>query len=91
MRAFWDNAFVRSWHVLSRALAKLLFTIYRHFLSPALHLLAGAGFGCRFTPTCSEYAQEALKRHGTVRGGWLALKRIGRCHPWGVSGFDPVR
>ncbi len=45
---------------------------------------------CRFTPTCSAYAIEALQAHGSARGSWLALKRIGRCHPWGGFGFDPV-
>ena len=45
---------------------------------------------CRFTPTCSQYALEALRRHGPVKGSWLALRRICRCHPWGGSGYDPV-
>lgn len=45
---------------------------------------------CRFTPSCSEYAIEALRVHGPLRGTWLALRRILRCHPWGGSGFDPV-
>ncbi len=45
---------------------------------------------CRFTPTCSQYALEALRRHGPFRGTWLAVKRIARCHPWGGSGYDPV-
>ena len=45
---------------------------------------------CRFQPTCSAYALEAVKTYGAVRGGWLAIKRIGRCHPWGGQGFDPV-
>lgn len=45
---------------------------------------------CRFTPTCSQYAVEALRRHGALKGCWLALKRIARCHPWGGSGYDPV-
>ena len=58
--------------------------IYRHGISP----LTGAN--CRFQPTCSAYAEEALKKHGAFKGGWLALKRIGRCHPWGGSGYDPV-
>lgn len=45
---------------------------------------------CRFTPTCSSYAIEALREHGALRGAWLAARRIGRCHPWGWFGFDPV-
>ena len=45
---------------------------------------------CRFTPTCSSYAIEALERHGARRGSWLALKRLLRCHPWGGRGYDPV-
>jgi putative membrane protein insertion efficiency factor len=49
------------------------------------------GGACRFSPSCSAYALEALERHGARRGGWLALKRLARCHPWGTAGFDPVR
>ena len=45
---------------------------------------------CRFTPTCSEYARQALLKHGPIKGLWLAIKRISRCHPWGGSGYDPV-
>ncbi|ATI42901.1 membrane protein insertion efficiency factor YidD [Pacificitalea manganoxidans] len=57
---------------------------YRLFLSPWL------GANCRYQPTCSAYALEALEIHGAARGGWLALRRILRCHPWGGSGHDPV-
>jgi putative membrane protein insertion efficiency factor len=45
---------------------------------------------CRFTPSCSQYAIEAVDRHGAIKGGWLALKRLLRCHPWGGCGHDPV-
>lgn len=45
---------------------------------------------CRFTPTCSAYAEEAVRRYGAARGGWLALRRLLRCHPFGGSGYDPV-
>ncbi|RMD49267.1 MAG: membrane protein insertion efficiency factor YidD [Alphaproteobacteria bacterium] len=57
---------------------------YRLLLSPWV------GHSCRFQPTCSVYALEALEAHGALRGGWLALRRILRCHPWGGSGYDPV-
>lgn len=45
---------------------------------------------CRYVPTCSEYTIQALQKHGLLKGGWLAVKRIGSCHPWGGSGYDPV-
>ena len=57
---------------------------YQKFLSPML------GPSCRFTPTCSQYGLEAVKKHGALKGGWMAMKRIGRCHPWGGQGYDPV-
>lgn len=68
---------------LARLLA-LPVRAYRLVASPWL------GNGCRFQPTCSEYALEALQRHGAFRGGWLAIRRIARCHPWGGHGHDPV-
>lgn len=46
---------------------------------------------CRFTPTCSEYAAGSIRLHGALRGGWLAVKRVARCHPWNAGGPDPVR
>lgn len=49
-----------------------------------------SGGACRFTPTCSEYAQQAIVEHGVARGSWLALRRLSRCHPLGPSGIDPV-
>lgn len=58
--------------------------IYRAVISPVI------GPSCRFTPTCSKYAIEALKKHGPFKGLYLTVKRILRCHPWGGSGFDPV-
>ncbi|MDD3743227.1 MAG: membrane protein insertion efficiency factor YidD [Lentimicrobiaceae bacterium] len=45
---------------------------------------------CRYTPTCSQYGVEAIKKHGPVKGGWLTIKRVASCHPWGGSGYDPV-
>jgi putative membrane protein insertion efficiency factor len=48
------------------------------------------GPSCRYLPTCSEYALTALEAHGLLRGGWLAVRRLTRCHPWGGSGYDPV-
>ena len=62
----------------------LLIKVYQYIISPML------GPKCRFTPTCSQYAEQALKKYGLFTGGWLALKRIGKCHPGGSSGYDPV-
>jgi len=64
--------------------------LYQWVLSPAKIFLFGPLGRCRFTPTCSEYALEAVQTHGTFAGTWLALKRIARCHPWGGCGPDPV-
>ena len=67
-----------------RALLLGLIRLYQLTLSPWL------GRQCRYEPTCSHYAAEAVTRYGARRGVWLAAKRIGRCHPWGRSGYDPV-
>jgi len=64
--------------------------LYRWLLSPAKAFLCGPLAACRFTPSCSEYALEALKTHGALAGTWLSIKRIMRCHPWGGCGTDPV-
>jgi putative membrane protein insertion efficiency factor len=61
-----------------------LLWIYRYLLSPLL------GPRCRFMPSCSEYAMQALHTHGAVRGGWLSARRLCKCHPWHPGGFDPV-
>ncbi len=72
------------------ALIKLPFWIYQKILSPALHAFTGAQAGCRFEPSCSHYAQEAIEVHGAWRGGALAAHRLARCHPFSRGGFDPV-
>ncbi|MDX2144912.1 MAG: membrane protein insertion efficiency factor YidD [Rhodospirillaceae bacterium] len=63
---------------------RALIWLYQALLSPLI------GPACRFTPSCSRYAAEAIGRFGPWTGTWLALKRIGRCHPWGGAGHDPV-
>ena len=57
---------------------------YQLIISPLL------GSNCRFMPTCSEYAMESLKSHGLIKGSYLTIKRIGKCHPWGGHGYDPI-
>lgn len=63
---------------------------YQLAVSPLLTFLFGAGGGCRYTPSCSQYAMDAIRLQGAVTGGWLAVKRICRCHPWGDCGHDPA-
>ncbi|UCH38452.1 MAG: membrane protein insertion efficiency factor YidD [Gammaproteobacteria bacterium] len=67
-----------------RKLLILFIQAYSYLLSPFL------GNNCRYTPTCSQYAREAVEVHGVVRGLWLACKRVGSCHPWHAGGYDPV-
>jgi uncharacterized protein len=61
-----------------------LVVAYRYSFSPIL------GPACRYEPSCSQYALDALREHGALRGAWLAVRRIARCHPWGGHGYDPV-
>jgi len=67
-----------------------LLSLYKHGVSPMLHAVAGVTGACRFQPTCSEYATLAVATHGPLRGGWLAVRRVLRCHPLCRGGFDPV-
>ena len=67
-----------------RKLLILPILLYRWFISPLI------GPRCRFYPSCSSYAIEAIEQHGCVKGGWLALRRLGRCHPLRAGGYDPV-
>jgi len=64
--------------------------LYQVLISPALHAAGGPACGCRFTPTCSHYAADALRTHGALRGVWLAARRLGKCHPFHPGGHDPV-
>ncbi|HRN37589.1 MAG TPA: membrane protein insertion efficiency factor YidD [Flavobacteriales bacterium] len=72
---------------MSALIGKLLILIIRTYQAMISPLLPGA---CRYTPTCSEYGVQALRKHGPWRGGWLTLKRFLSCHPWGGHGHDPV-
>ena len=72
------------------AALQLLIRSYQKVLSPALHFLGGAGCGCRFEPSCSQYCLDALQIHGALKGILLGVRRLLRCHPWGGAGMDPV-
>jgi len=67
-----------------KRLALLIIKFYQYSIRP---LLPNA---CRYTPSCSQYATEAVNKYGALKGGWLAIKRLSRCHPWGGHGYDPV-
>lgn len=64
--------------------------VYRLMISPAQVFLFGPTGQCRFTPSCSQYALDAVRKHGALSGSWLAARRVCRCHPWGGYGHDPV-
>lgn len=78
------------WIHAPRRLLVLLLRAYQAVVSPALPVIFGAGAGCRFAPTCSHYAVEALQQHGLRGGLRLALARLARCHPFHPGGLDPV-
>ena len=67
-----------------KQLTLFIIRIYQKYISPAFPP------SCRFTPSCSYYGYEAIEKHGFLKGGWMALKRIGRCHPFHPGGYDPV-
>ncbi|MFZ9037253.1 MAG: membrane protein insertion efficiency factor YidD [Gammaproteobacteria bacterium] len=67
-----------------RKILIILIRAYSYLLSPFL------GNNCRYTPSCSQYASEAIETHGAMKGAWLAVRRIGKCHPWHAGGYDPV-
>jgi uncharacterized protein len=67
-----------------KSLLTALIRLYQYLFRPML------GSNCRFAPSCSEYALEAVQKHGALKGGWLALRRISRCHPYHPGGYDPV-
>ena len=69
---------------VAKTLLLMVFAAYRVFVSPLLDP------ACRFAPSCSMYASEAVRRHGAWHGGWLAARRITHCHPWNAGGYDPV-
>lgn len=73
-----------------RKVAIALVRAYQWTVSPVLRAAAGPTGGCRFTPSCSVYAVEALREHGTLAGSWLAVRRLARCHPFHPGGPDPV-
>jgi uncharacterized protein len=78
---------MRFGHMIRGGATKILVLFVRLYQGVLSPWLPGA---CRYQPTCSQYAVEALRRYGPLRGTWLALRRIGRCHPWGGHGHDPV-
>jgi len=78
------NAMINIFKATVGAFFVVLIRVYQYALSPLM------GAQCRYTPTCSQYGIEAIKKHGSFKGGWLTLKRIASCNPWGGHGHDPV-
>jgi len=76
--------FGRRGTLLLKQLFILPVLVYQYFIAP---LIASC---CRFYPCCSDYAKEAITKYGVIKGAWLSIKRLARCHPWGGSGYDPV-
>lgn len=75
---------------LTQSTLLTLLRLYRLIFSPILTALFGSAMSCRHIPTCSSYAQEAIRSHGSWKGCLFTLNRLCRCHPWGTSGYDPV-
>ena len=73
-----------------KTLIRWAIRFYKIFISPVIHFIGGPASGCRYTPTCSAYFLQAVETHGVLRGSWMGVKRICRCHPWGGQGEDPV-
>ena len=72
------------WKIIARKAFLLPVYFYRVFISPLTPP------SCRYTPTCSQYSLQAIEKYGITKGSWLALKRLGKCHPWHPGGYDPV-
>ncbi len=75
---------------LPSAVLLAVIRLYQRVFSPALQFVAGPACGCRFAPTCSHYAAEAVREHGALAGTWLAVRRVVRCSPLSAGGYDPV-
>ena len=86
-RMFLSKYFTKLWRLITLILSSLLkglIKVYKYTVSPLL------GPKCRYLPTCSSYGVQAIERYGPFLGGWLTVKRICRCNPWGAHGYDPV-